>query len=46
MGTIPDFRADVARNDVPTLIMHGDAGRILPADASARRQAKLIKKAE
>jgi non-heme chloroperoxidase len=40
---IEDFRRDIARNTVPTLILHGDADRILPADASSRRQAKLIK---
>ena len=40
---IEDFRQDVARNTVPTLILHGDADRILPADATSRRQAKLIK---
>ncbi len=41
---IEDFRQDIARNTVPTLILHGDADRILPADATSRRQAKLIKK--
>jgi non-heme chloroperoxidase len=40
---IEDFRQDIARNNVPTLILHGDADRILPADASSRRQAKTIK---
>jgi non-heme chloroperoxidase len=40
---IEDFRQDIARNTVPTLILHGDADRILPADASSRRQAKMIK---
>jgi pimeloyl-ACP methyl ester carboxylesterase len=40
---IEDFRQDIARNTLPTLILHGDADRILPADASSRRQAKLIK---
>ena len=29
---------------VPTLILHGDADRILPPDATSRRQAKMIKK--
>jgi pimeloyl-ACP methyl ester carboxylesterase len=42
---IEDFRQDIARNTVPTLILHGDADRILPADASSRRQAKMIKNA-
>jgi non-heme chloroperoxidase len=40
---IEDFRQDIARNTVPTLILHGDADRILPADAASRRQAKMIK---
>src|SRR5881628_913883 len=40
---IEDFRKDIPRNDVPTLILHGDADRILPPDATSRRQAKLIK---
>ena len=40
---IEDFRQDIAHNTVPTLILHGDADRILPADATSRRQAKLIK---
>jgi non-heme chloroperoxidase len=39
---IEDFRQDISRNTVPTLILHGDADRILPADASSRRQAKMI----
>jgi len=40
---IEDFRQDVSRNTVPTLILHGDADRVLPPDASSRRQAKMIK---
>jgi pimeloyl-ACP methyl ester carboxylesterase len=40
---IEDFRNDIAKNDVPTLILHGDADRILPPDATSRRQAKMIK---
>ena len=43
---IEDFRKDVARNNVPTLILHGDADRILPPDATSRRQAKMIKDAK
>jgi len=39
-----DFRKDIPKNTVPTLILHGDADRILPPDATSRRQAKLIKK--
>jgi non-heme chloroperoxidase len=40
---IEDFRNDLPRNNVPTLILHGDADRILPPDATSRRQAKMIK---
>jgi non-heme chloroperoxidase len=42
---IEDFRPDLPRNTVPTLILHGDADRILPADATSRRQAKMMKNA-
>ena len=28
---------------MPTLMLHGDAERILPPDATCRRQAKMIK---
>jgi non-heme chloroperoxidase len=38
-----DFRKDVNKIDVSTLVIHGDADRILPIDASGRRTAKLIK---
>ena len=40
---IEDFRKDIPKNTVPTLILHGDADRILPPDATSRRQAKMIK---
>jgi non-heme chloroperoxidase len=38
-----DFRKDVARINIPTLVMHGDADRIVPISASGARTAKLIK---
>jgi non-heme chloroperoxidase len=38
-----DFRADLARINVPTLVIQGDADRILPITASGLRTAKLIK---
>lgn len=41
-----DFRKDVARVDVPTLVMHGDADRILPIASSGARTAQLIKGAK
>jgi non-heme chloroperoxidase len=40
---IEDFRKDIDHNDVPTMIVHGDDDRILPAAATSRRQAKMIK---
>jgi len=38
-----DFRKDVARIDVPTLVIHGDADRLLPITATGLRTAMLIK---
>jgi len=38
-----DFRKDLASIDVPTLVIQGDADRILPIAASGLRTAKLIK---
>ena len=38
-----DFRSDVTRIDVPTLIIHGNADRIVPLAASGQRTAELIK---
>jgi len=38
-----DFREDLKRIDVPTLVIHGDADRILPITASGQRTAKLVK---
>ncbi len=38
-----DFRQDLGRIDIPTLVVHGDADRILPIQASGHRTAKLIK---
>jgi non-heme chloroperoxidase len=43
---IEDFREDIARNDLPTMLIHGDDDRILPADVTSRRQVKLIKHVE
>jgi non-heme chloroperoxidase len=39
---ITDFRQDLPKIDVPTLVVHGDADRILPIDATARRLPALI----
>jgi non-heme chloroperoxidase len=38
-----DFRKDVARINVPTLVLHGDADRIVPISAAGQRTAKLVK---
>jgi non-heme chloroperoxidase len=38
-----DFRKDLPRVEVPTLVIHGDADRILPISASGMRTAKLVK---
>lgn len=38
-----DFRKDLPRIDVPTLVIHGDADRILPIAVSGARTAQLIK---
>jgi non-heme chloroperoxidase len=38
-----DFRKDLTRFDLPTLVIHGDGDRILPITASGRRTAQLIK---
>jgi len=37
-----DFRKDLARINVPTLVIHGDADRIVPFPASGQRTAKLV----
>lgn len=40
---LTDFRADLPKIDVPVLIVHGDADRILPFDSTAKRLPDLIK---
>lgn len=40
---LTDFRKDLARIDVPTLVIHGDADRILPIDATGRRTQEAVK---
>jgi non-heme chloroperoxidase len=39
---LEDFRDDVARIEVPTLIVHGDSDRILPIAATALRLRDLL----
>lgn len=38
-----DFRQDLARIDVPALVIHGDSDRIVPITAAGERTAKLVK---
>jgi len=40
---LTDFRADLPKIDVPTLVVHGTEDRILPYDATAKRLPGLIK---
>ncbi|MFF1615233.1 alpha/beta fold hydrolase [Amycolatopsis sp. NPDC058278] len=40
---LTDFRADLSKIDVPVLLVHGDADRILPYEATAARLPGLIK---
>ena len=38
-----DFRQDVAKIDVPTLVIHGDADRIVPHSSAGKSTASMIK---
>jgi pimeloyl-ACP methyl ester carboxylesterase len=40
---LTDFRADLQRIDVPTLVIHGDADRILPPAATGKRISEFVK---
>ncbi len=40
-----DFRADLARFDIPTLVIHGDDDQVVPIAASGRASAALVKDA-
>ncbi|MFI5838609.1 alpha/beta fold hydrolase [Catenuloplanes sp. NPDC051500] len=42
---ITDFRDDISKVDVPALILHGTADRILPIDATAREFRKRLPQA-
>jgi non-heme chloroperoxidase len=39
---LTDFRADIEKIDVPSLILHGTADRILPIDVTGRRFSKML----
>ncbi|MER8967234.1 alpha/beta hydrolase [Mesorhizobium sp. M0808] len=41
-----DFSQDLQKFDVPTLVLHGEDGQIVPVKDSARKSAKLIKGAK
>jgi peroxiredoxin len=43
---LTDFRADTAKIDVPSLIVHGTADNILPIDVTGRQFAKALPSAE
>lgn len=43
---LEDFRKDLERFDIPTLVLHGDADRILPIAATGDRTAKSVKGAQ
>ncbi len=38
-----DFHKDLARVDIPSLVIHGDADRIVPISAAGQRTVKLVK---
>jgi non-heme chloroperoxidase len=38
-----DFTEDLAKFDVPTLVMHGEDDQIVPVHDSAKKSARLIK---
>lgn len=40
---LTDFRKDLSRITVPTLVVHGDADRILPLSATGKRTHELVK---
>ena len=40
-----DFREDLAKFDIPTLVIHGDDDQIVPIDISGKASAALIKNA-
>jgi non-heme chloroperoxidase len=40
---LTDFRGDLPKIDVPTIVIHGTADRILPFSATAERLPRLIK---
>jgi non-heme chloroperoxidase len=43
---LEDFRKDLKRIDVPTLVIHGDADRILPLSATGKRTPEFVKNSQ
>jgi pimeloyl-ACP methyl ester carboxylesterase len=43
-GWLTDFRNDLKRIDVPTLVIHGDSDRIVPLAASGKRTAEMVQR--
>jgi non-heme chloroperoxidase len=41
-----DFREDLKKFDVPTLVIHGDDDQLVPIEANARASAALVKSAK
>ena len=41
-----DFRQNLARVDIPTLVIHGDADRIVPISAAGAKTAKMVQGAK
>jgi non-heme chloroperoxidase len=46
MSLAPDFTPDLAKFDVPTLILHGDDDQVVPVGISAMKSAGIIKDAK
>jgi non-heme chloroperoxidase len=42
-GWATDFRKDLARFDIRTLVVHGDSDRICPLAATGQRTHELVK---
>jgi pimeloyl-ACP methyl ester carboxylesterase len=40
---LTDFRNDLKKIDVPTLVIHGDSDRILPLSATGKRTPQFVK---
>lgn len=41
-----DFRTDLARVDVPTLVIHGDDDQVVPFEVGGKASAELVDGAE